>query len=153
MKRGKDAIKVKERCCIRDEELSKICRKMFKKRSIYLISNKRLKPQMERLNNCNFKKKQSNKCGICVISIDLQLIHVLACNVFILIMKCHLWEVLWFLTKRIVWLTLYVSISWVWHVNDLEFIMIQLHADLDNQHIKIDNLCVFVIKNMLLIYF
>lgn len=90
MKRGKDAIKVKERCCIRDKELSKICRKMFKKRSIYLISNKRLKPQMERLNNCNFKKKQSNKCGICVISIDLQLIHVLACNVFILIMKCHL---------------------------------------------------------------
>lgn len=56
MKRGKDAIKVKERCCIRDKELSKICRKMFKKRSIYLISNKRLKPQMERLNNCNFKK-------------------------------------------------------------------------------------------------
>lgn len=54
MKRGKDAIKVKERCCIRDKELSKICRKMFKKRSIYLISNKRLKPQMERLNNCNF---------------------------------------------------------------------------------------------------
>lgn len=64
MKRGKDAIKVKERCCIRDKELSKICRKMFKKRSIYLISNKRLKPQMERLNNCNFKKKQSNKCGM-----------------------------------------------------------------------------------------
>lgn len=62
MKRGKDAIKVKERCCIRDKELSKICRKMFKKRSIYLISNKRLKPQMERL---ILKKKQSNKCGMC----------------------------------------------------------------------------------------
>lgn len=85
MKRGKDAIKVKERCCIRDKELSKICRKMFKKRSIYLISNKRLKPQMERLNNCNLKKN-----AVCVISIDLQLIHVLECNVFILIMKCHL---------------------------------------------------------------
>lgn len=91
MKRGKDAIKVKERCCIRDKELSKICRKMFKKRSIYLISNKRLKPQMERLNNCNLKKKNNRATNaVCVISIDLQLIHVLACNVFILIMKCHL---------------------------------------------------------------
>lgn len=108
---------------------------------------------MERLNNCNLKKNNRATNAVCGISIDLQLIHVLACNVFILIMKCHLWEVLWFLTKRIVWLTLYVSISWVWHVNDLEFIMIPLHADLDNQHIKIDNLCVFVIKNMLLIYF
>lgn len=87
MKRGKDAIKVKERCCIRDEELSKICRKMFKKRSIYLISNKRLKPQMERLNNCNLKKTNRATNAVCVISIDL---HVLACNVFILIMKCHL---------------------------------------------------------------
>lgn len=91
MKRGKDAIKVKERCCIRDKELSKICRKMFKKRSIYLISNKRLKPQMERLNNCNFKKNNNRATNaVCVISIDLQLIHVLECNVFILIMKCHL---------------------------------------------------------------
>lgn len=91
MKRGKDAIKVKERCCIRDKELSKICRIMFKKRSIYLISNKRLKPQMERLNNCNLKKKNNRATNtVCVISIDLQLIHVLACNVFILIMKCHL---------------------------------------------------------------
>lgn len=61
MKRGKDAIKVKERCCTRDKELSKICRKMFKKRSIYLISNKRLKPQMERLNNCNLKKKTTEQ--------------------------------------------------------------------------------------------
>lgn len=61
MKRGKDAIKVKERCCIRDKELSKICRKMFKKRSIYLISNKRLKPQMESLNNCNLKKKTTEQ--------------------------------------------------------------------------------------------
>lgn len=43
MKRGKDVIKVKEWCCICDKELSKICRKMFKKRSIYLILNKRLK--------------------------------------------------------------------------------------------------------------
>lgn len=74
MKRGKDAIKVKERCCIRDEELSKICRKMFKKRSIYLISNKRLKPQMERLNNCNFKKKTEQQMRYVVF--------LLICNLF-----------------------------------------------------------------------
>lgn len=74
MKRGKDAIKVKERCCIRDKELSKICRKMFKKRSIYLISNKRLKPQMERLNNCNFKKKTEQQMRYVVF--------LLICNLF-----------------------------------------------------------------------
>lgn len=74
MKRGKDAIKVKERCCIRDKELSKICRKMFKKRSIYLISNKRLKPQMERLNNCNLKKKTEQQMRYVVF--------LLICNLF-----------------------------------------------------------------------
>lgn len=74
MKRGKDAIKVKERCCIRDKELSKICRKMFKKRSIYLISNKRLKPRMERLNNCNFKKKTEQQMRY--------VLFLLICNLF-----------------------------------------------------------------------
>lgn len=74
MKRGKDAMKVKERCCIRDKELSKICRKMFKKRSIYLISNKRLKPQMERLNNCNLKKKTEQQMRYVVF--------LLICNLF-----------------------------------------------------------------------
>lgn len=75
MKRGKDAIKVKERCCIRDKELSKICRKMFKKRSIYLISNKRLKPQMERLNNCNLKKTNRATNAVYVL-------FLLICNLF-----------------------------------------------------------------------
>lgn len=74
MKRGKDAIKVKERCCIRDKELSKICRKMFKKRSIYLISNKRLKPQMERLNNCNFFLKTEQQMRY--------VLFLLICNLF-----------------------------------------------------------------------
>lgn len=74
MKRGKDAIKVKERCCIRDKELSKICRKMFKKRSIYLISNKRLKPQMERLNNCNLKKTTEQQMRY--------VLFLLICNLF-----------------------------------------------------------------------
>lgn len=73
MKRGKDAIKVKERCCIRDKERSKICRKMFKKRSIYLISNKRLKPQMERLNNCNLKKTEQQMRYV---------VFLLICNLF-----------------------------------------------------------------------
>lgn len=76
MKRGKDAIKVKERCCIRDKELSKICRKMFKKRSIYLISNKRLKPQMERLNNCNLKKKKTTEQQMRYV------LFLLICNLF-----------------------------------------------------------------------